>query len=201
MERIKVCADPFPPYQYIGKNGKPEGSDYEFVVSRLRMAGYEPEVCIAPWDRIYQEFQEQKHDALFQAQDLEERVEKYYFSKLLRYAVTEVITTNKALTMLTKYTELTNCKVGIIAGFANGAAIDSLPDSCKVEFPGTKEILQGIYHHKVDCGVCDQGVKAFLMAEQPALYSISALTYKRPLYVMFHQKKHRDDFDAAAGES
>ena len=35
------------------------------------------------------------------------------------------------------------------------------------------------------------------MAGQQVLFPIPALTYKRPLYVMFNQKKHRDDFDAA----
>ena len=47
MTKIKVCADPFPPYQYVDKDGSIKGKDYELVVSRLRAAGYDPEVCIA----------------------------------------------------------------------------------------------------------------------------------------------------------
>lgn len=84
MTRIKVCADPFPPYQYVDRDGSMKGRDYELVVSRLRAAGYDPEVCIAPWDRIYREFQAGEQDVLFQAQDSPERLEKFYFSKMLR---------------------------------------------------------------------------------------------------------------------
>lgn len=197
MTRIKVCADPFPPYQYVDRDGSMKGRDYKLVVSRLRAAGYDPEVCIAPWDRIYREFQAGEQDVLFQAQDSPERLEKFYFSKMLRYAVTEVVTINPALLALKEYAGLAGYKLGVIAGFANGPEIDSLPDSCKVEFPDTAQVLQGICNREVDCGVCDQGVKEYLMAGQQVLFPIPALTYKRPLYVMFNQKKHRDDFDAA----
>ncbi len=197
MTKIKVCADPFPPYQYVDKDGSIKGKDYELVVSRLRAAGYDPEVCIAEWDRIYREFQAGEQDVLFQAQDSPERLEKFYFSKRLRYAVTEIVTINADLLTLKEYAGLAGYKVGVIAGFANGPEIDGLPDSCKVEYPGTAQVLQGIYDKEVDCGVCDQGVKEYLTAGLPVLYPIPALTYKRPLYVMFNQEKQRDDFDEA----
>lgn len=197
MTKIKVCADPFPPYQYVDQDGTIKGRDYELVVNRLYKAGYEPEVWIAPWDRIYREFRAGEQDVLFQAQDSPERMEKFYFSEKLRDAVTEIVTINPELIALTEYTGLTGYKVGVIAGFANGPEVDGLPDTCKVEFPGMAELLQGIYDKEVDCGVCDQGVKEYLMAGRSALRPIPALTYKRPLYVMFNQKKHRDDFDGA----
>ncbi|MDE6830441.1 MAG: hypothetical protein K2P34_08980 [Lachnospiraceae bacterium] len=102
----------------------------------------------------------------------------------------------RGLTGLREYTELEGYKVGVIADFANGPEIDGLPASCKTEFADAAKVLQGIYDGIVDCGVCDQGVKEYLMAKEPALYPIPALTYHRPLYVMFRKKKHRDDFDA-----
>lgn len=196
MEKIKVCADPFPPYQYIDKDGRMRGRDYELVMSRLRAAGYSPKMHIAPWNQIYPQFEDGEFDVLFQAQDSPERLEKFYLSKLLRHAVTEVVTVNRGLTGLRKYTELEGYKVGVIADFTNGPEIDSLPASCKTEFADAAKVLQGIYDGIVDCGVCDQGVKEYLMAKEPALYPIPALTYHRPLYVMFRKKKHRDDFDA-----
>lgn len=197
MKKIKVCADPFPPYQYMDKDGSIKGRDYELVAGRLRAAGYDPEVCIGPWDRIYREFWAGEQDVLFQAQDTPERLEKFYFSKMLRYAVTEIVTANPDLLALKEYAGLAGYKVGVIAGFANGPEIDGLPDSCKVEFQGAAQVLQGICEKKVDCGVCDQGVKEYLMAGRPVLYPIPALTYKRPLYVMFNRETQRDDFDAA----
>lgn len=47
MRKLKICADPFPPYQYIDKDGCVKGRDYELVAGRLHKAGYETEVCIA----------------------------------------------------------------------------------------------------------------------------------------------------------
>lgn len=197
MEKIKVCADLFPPYQYIDEEGEIKGRDYEFVANRLRIAGYELEMWIGSWNEIYKAFESGDQEVLFQAQDSPERLEKFYLSKLLRYAVTEVVTMNQDMTGLEQHSQLQNYKVGIIGGFANGPEIDELPDSCKIPFAGTKELLEGIYSGQVDCGVCDQGVKEYLMADEPVLYPIAKLTYKRPLYVMFRKKEHRDAFDAA----
>lgn len=199
MEIIKVCADPFPPYQYIDEDGQMKGTDYEMVMRRLRLAGYEPEMCIAPWSRIYPEFERGEQDVLFQAQDSPERLEKFWLSKLLRYAETEVVTMKSELQGLDSYKQLENYKVGVIADFANGPEIDGLPSSCKIEYPGAKEVLEGIYSGEADCGICDKGVKEYLRSHEenpPVLYIADKLTYQRPLYVMFRNKKHRDDFDS-----
>lgn len=197
MKKIKVCADPFPPYQYIDRDGEMKGRDYELVVNRLRKAGYEPEVWIAPWNQIYSQFEKGEQDALFQAQDSPERLKKFYLSRLLRYAVTEVVTVKKELQTISEYKELEKYKVGVIDDFANGPEIDGLSADCKVGYADAEKLLKGIYSGEVDMGVADQGVKEYLAQESPVLYSIPRLTYKRPLYVMFRDKKHRDDFDAA----
>ena len=57
-------------------------------------------------------------------------------------------------------------------------------------------MLEGLGSGKVDCGICDQGVRKYLKTQVPDVYSIPKLTYQRPLYVMFRKEKHRDDFDA-----
>lgn len=196
MEKIKVCADPFPPYQYIDEKGQVKGKDYEVVMKKLQLAGYDPVICIDSWNKIYKEFEEGEQDVLFQAQDSPERLEKFFLSKLLRYAVTEIVTANMDLCNLKTYQELQNYKIGVIANFANGPGIDSLPASCKVEFTDTEEIMEAVCTGKVDVGVCDQGVREYLIKKDQILYPIHELTYKRPLYVMFRNKKHRDDFDA-----
>lgn len=200
MEKIKVCADFFPPYQYIDEDGKVKGWDYELIADRLRRAGYEPQMWIGPWDDIYEAFERGDQEVLFQAQDSPERLEKFYLSKLLRYAVTEVVTMHQDMLTLERHSQLQDYKVGVIKGFANGPEIDELSDECKVQFDGTKEILEGIYSGEIDCGVCDQGVKEYLLSGKNDLYPIEKLTYKRSLYVMFRKKKHRDAFDAAGKE-
>ncbi len=193
---IKVCADPFPPYQYIDESGRMRGKDYDFVIECLRQAGYSPLVTIAPWSEIYEAFENGEQDVLFQVQDSPERVEKYYFSTILRYAVTEIITLHSNLAEIKDYKSLENYKLGVIRGFANGANIDDLKKSCKVEYQDTEELLEAIENGEVDCGVCDSGVKKFLLKEEGKFYIMSALTYQRPLYVMFNKKCLRDDFES-----
>lgn len=201
MRKLKICADPFPPYQYIDKDGCVKGRDYELVAGRLHKAGYETEVCIAPWNQIYPEFESGQQDVLFQAQDSPERLEKFYLSKKLRDAVTEVVTADKTLKDIQNYSELENYRLGVIADFANGPEIDSLSASCKVEFPDAAAVLKGIYDGEVDFGVLDQGVKEYLMSDNVTLYPAPALTYYRPLYVMFREEKVRDDFNAAGEQA
>lgn len=196
MEKIRVCADPFPPYQYIDENGNYRGTDYEMVVKKLRKACYAPEVWIAPWNQIYPEFEAGNQDVLFQAQDSPERLEKFYLSHLLRYAVTEVVTIRPELQEIGHFKLLEKYRIGVIADFANGPEIDNLAECCKTGYADAEELLCAIYNGEVDAGVIDQGVKEYLMNKSPVLYTIPALTYRRPLYVMFRKKKHRDDFDA-----
>ena len=126
-------------------------------------------------------------------------LEKFWLSKLLRYAETEVVTVDPKLRDLKRHAELVDYKIGVIEDFANGPEIDSLPDSCKIQYKGVEEVLEGLYKGEADCGVCDKGVKEYLrgnMDHPPILYPIESLAYRRPLYVMFRDKQHRDDFNA-----
>lgn len=195
MKKVKVCADSFPPYQYVDMDGKIKGSDYELVMKKLRLAGYEPEIHIGSWDKIYAEFEQGEQDVLFQAQDTPERLRRFFFSRLLRYAVTEVVTANSDLKGIQSFAELQAYRIGVISDFANGPEIDMLPDSCKTWFADSKEILQAVCDKKVDFGICDQGVREYYSGRNDHLYSVEALVYKRPLYVLFRDKKQRDDFD------
>ena len=195
MQPIKVCADPFPPYQYQKEDGTFGGSDYEFVISRLKMAGYEPEMKIAPWSQVYQEFIDHKCQVLFQVQATPERLEKDYVSQKLRDAVTKVVTPNEKLTEIADYSDLKKYRIGIIHGFANGDEIDRLPENCKFNFLDTEDLLNGLYHGTIDCGVCDAGVLEYLQKCDSKLYEIASLTYKRPLYVMFWDKTICDKFN------
>ncbi|MDO4555844.1 MAG: transporter substrate-binding domain-containing protein [Lachnospiraceae bacterium] len=196
MEILKVCADPFPPYQYLDSNGQVKGKDYDRIMKKLKTAGYEPIFQIDAWNKIYKEFEDGNQDVLFQAQDSPERRKKFYLSQLFRYAITEIVTANKDLCNITSYNELKNYRVGVIKDYSNGLEIDGLPLSCKIELNNTEEILNAVCSGKVDVGVCDQGVKEYLLNKNQNVYPIESLTYKRPLYVMFRNRKHRDDFDA-----
>ena len=196
MKNLSVCADPFPPYQYISSEGRIEGLDYEAVRHFLSVAGYEAEFRIAPWDEISRAFEEKKFDIIFQVQDTPERLEKYFLSGKLRDAVTEVIAADEHKKKLTEYSQLEDYMLGVIKGFANGEAVDALPDSCKCEYEDTESLLKALEYGQIDYAVCDRGVRQYLRPN--AAYGVSDdLTYLRPLYVMFHDRDIRDSFNKA----
>lgn len=198
---IRLGADPFPPYQYLGEDGAPKGSDWQRVSQTLRRAGYAPQVRIAPWDEVYGAFERGELDGLFQVQDTPERVARYFLSDKLRSAVTLVVTADQALTALDSYQEIVRRELtlGVIEGFANGPEIDSLPDRLKRTYDGTQSVLLAVARGEAALGVCDQGVMEFLTERQPELrcHTVPALVYERPLYVMFRRREDRDAYNGA----
>lgn len=186
---IKVGADPFPPYQYIDEDGRAAGSDYEEVSRIFQEAGYEIEVLIDEWNVVESKFLSGELDALFQVQKSPEREEKFRFSDLLRNAVTEVITADQELE-LKSYQEIADreLKLGVLKGYAYGKEIDELPLSCKQEYESSEKLLFAVAGREVDAGVFDQGVKTYMMEKLGirGVYSIKALEFLRPLYIMYH---------------
>ncbi|MBE6031956.1 MAG: amino acid ABC transporter substrate-binding protein [Clostridiales bacterium] len=197
MRTVKVCADPFPPYQYVQEDGSLAGSDYELVFGALTKAGYKVEAVIAPWDEVMGAFEKKECDALFQVQDTPARRAAYCFSEKLRDAVTDVVKLQGKDLAVCAYDDLKACRLGLISGFANGADIDSLPESCKRYYNGTQEILDALYAGEIDAAVCDRGVREYLTNKDEQIVPIAALTYKRPLYVMFYDGELRDAFNEA----
>ena len=196
MKTIKVCADPFPPYQYVKEDGSMAGRDYDVVCGALAAAGYDVEVTIADWSVVISAFENQECDALFQVQDTPARREAYRFSEKLRDAVTDVVKLQGNGLAIAAYDDLKNYRLGLIAGFANGDDIDSLPEGCKRYYNGTQEILDALYAGEIDAAVCDRGVREYLTDFDEKIVPVEALTYKRPLYVMFHDAGIRDDFNS-----
>lgn len=197
MRKIRICADPFPPYQYIGEDGNAAGQDYEIVYNALTAAGYEVEITIAPWSEVIEAFEKQECDALFQVQDTPERVATYRFSMKLRDAVTDVVRLRNSELEISSYEELGTCRIGLISGFANGDEIDNLPESCKMYYNGTQEIIDALYCGEIDAGVCDRGVREYLTGCDDRIVPVEKLTYRRPLYVMFHSEALRDEFNSS----
>lgn len=195
MKKIKICADPFPPYQYINEDGKAEGLDYSLVRDVLCDAGYSTDIKIAPWNEVMGAFERKEYDAIFQVQDTPERRKKYCLSHKLRDAVTDVVRLADSDIHADSYDDLAGYRIGLITGFANGEDIDRLPDECKILHESTGAMIDSLLAGKIDVAVCDRGVVKYLSGDDERIIPIETLTYKRPLYVMFHDRILRDRFD------
>jgi len=200
MKKLKVCADPFPPYQYFDEEGQIKGSDYSRVKAALEKAGYDTEFIIDSWENIYTAFENGEMDVLFQAQDSPERIARFKLSEKLRNADTDILTLNPNLIGLERHSDLADYRIGVIKGFNNGPEIDELPDICKIEFEGTPEVLEGLRSGETDFAVGDSGVIGFLSKPEDNFLAVRKLRYSRPLYVLFNDETIRDDFNAALKE-
>lgn len=189
-EILRVGADPFPPYQYLDENGQPTGSDCQRVKEILQKAGYEARVILEEWSVLEQMLYTGELDALFQVQKTPEREKTYFFSRLLRNAVTETVTGRPDLT-LDSLEELSEkgLTLGIIDQYAYGELVDDLPDACKRAYPTQEALLTAIADCQVDLGVFDKGVKEYLLEGLGGkVYPLENLTFLRPLYIMFRDR-------------
>lgn len=190
QEVLRVGADPFPPYQYPDENGDPVGSDCQRVKELLRKAGYEARVILEEWSVLEQMLYTGELDAVFQVQKTPEREKAYFFSRLLRSAVTETVTGRPDLTLGSlKEVPGRGLTLGIIDQYAYGGEVDSLPASCKRAYPTQEALLSAIADCQVDLGVFDKGVKEYLLERLGGkVYPLENLTFLRPLYIMFRDR-------------
>jgi ABC-type amino acid transport substrate-binding protein len=197
-KQIRIGADPFPPYQYYDRQGVLRGSDYEHVLSAGTTAGFEMEFEVDEWSLIEKKFFDKQLDAVFQVQKTPEREKRCIFSKLLRNAVTEIVT-GKADLKAGLFSDLTQggYRLGVIQNYAYGEPLDSLNPGLKAAYPDQESLLTAIAEKKVDAGVFDQGVKNFLIEKLglSGIYVLSSLSFLRPLYMAFHDSEIRDAFD------
>ena len=73
MKKIKICADPFPPYQYINDNGEAEGLDHELINAVFNDAGYSMDIKIAPWNEVIDKKKNMMHYFRFRILRKEEK--------------------------------------------------------------------------------------------------------------------------------
>lgn len=199
-KRLNVGADPFPPYQYFDDRGELRGLDYERVLAVFCEADYDINVVIDDWTVIQDNLDQGKLDAAFQVQPTTERLQRYHFSDILREAATEVVTARTDL-QISSYSQIETLglKLGVISGYTNGPDIDALDDNLKHSYPNPAELLLAVSRNEVDLAVYDRGVKEYLMEQNGLtnIVAIPAMTFLRPLHVIFMNENLRDEFDEA----
>lgn len=195
---LMIGADPFPPYQYYNNDGNVVGTDYEVVIQALKKAGYDFEIILDEWSNIEKMVSNNELDAVFQVQSNDERQKRYYFSNLLRSAVTQTLTGDENL-VINNYDDIIKAEltIGVIENYSYGEHIDNIDSKFKRTYKTQDELLKDISLNKVDIGIFDKGVKEYLMKKNniKSIYSIDNLEFQRELYVIFNDEKLRDDFN------
>lgn len=197
MKTLKIGADHFPPYQYMDENGDPSGSDLNFIKNVVNEMGYTPEFVLGNWDEIENLFKTKKLDILFQIQKTEEREKEFYFSRQLREAKTNLITSNSYLLEISSKDLISKKNIiGVIRNFQYGEFIDDIDEALKRNYTATEDIISATINDKVDFGVVDHGVFNHLTKHMDTkLFTVPKIGFNRPLYVVFHDDDLRAHFD------
>jgi len=195
---IRVGADPFPPYQYYVEDGSVRGIDFDTVSRAFAAIGREIKVELYDFPIVEKMLRGGEMQAAFQVQPTPEREKIYHFSQLLREAATELVTAKEGVD-IQEYREIETkgLTLGVLEGYTNGPDIDALSADCKKVYPDNQTLLLAISAGEVDLGVFDRGVKQYLMEQNGItnIRPIEAMTFVRPLYVVFMDKDLRDEFD------
>ncbi len=194
-KRVKVGADPFPPYQYYDASGELQGSDYETINKILLAMSLEPEYELDDWGEIEKKLIEKKLDVAFQVQKTPEREALYYFSNLLRNAVTTLVSTGQTLSKIDDIVSQ-NKKLAVISNYKYGELIDSLPDRVKIFVKDMTEQLNFVRQGAAEFAVVDLGVFNYVSDKENNTFKVHQnVNFNRPLYVVFHDPELRDKFN------
>jgi ABC-type amino acid transport substrate-binding protein len=198
--KLKVGADPFPPYQYYDDKGVLQGFDYDLIDSVINSMGYSAEYSLDDWSEIEKKLINKEIDVAFQVQKTQEREDMYFFSDLFRSAITTVVTVDD---YVESYDELVknDFKLAVISGYKYGDTIDQIPDGIKVFCKDQLEQLEMILDKKANFAVVDFGVFNYQLETSidDNFKVLRHLDFDRPLHVVFNNKNLRDEFNDKLG--
>jgi polar amino acid transport system substrate-binding protein len=181
--RLRLVADPYPPYQYAC-SGELDGFDYELVTAAFAAAGLETETQLMVWEECLESLRAGESDALFQITPTPEREEWMAFSTPFREARSVIYRRRGAIPEGLEdglETVATGRRFGALAGFSYGRSVDPIPH--KIAFDSDQELLGALRRGVVDLAIVDEGVAAHLHDGDDAIEPIPGFAETRPLHV------------------
>ena len=115
---LPIGATEYPPFEYVGLNGKVVGADTEIIEQVIKRLGYTSEVRLQPWTRVMLAGKQGEIAAVYSALKNPEREEFFYFSDPIS-ASTAVFFKRKEMPFQWKiFDELKSMRVATCAGYA-----------------------------------------------------------------------------------
>jgi len=192
ISRVRLVADPYPPYQYE-EGGSVRGVDHDIIKEAFKVRGIRTETALYSWDGCIAQMEEEKADGIFQITRTPERVRRFIFSHELRTATT-LFFKKKGLCIVPDGSAdpaffLREHKIGVLSGYSYDPVIDDLRGELKVEKQSSESLLCGLLAGEFDLALMDIGVSACLMRKLriEGLDSVSGYEITRQLYVAFRK--------------
>lgn len=192
ISRVRLVADPYPPYQYE-EGGSVRGVDHDIIKEALKVRGIRTETALYSWDQCIAQMEEEKADGIFQITRTPERVRRFIFSHELRTA-TMLFFKKKGFRIVPDGSAEPSFlqqdhKIGVLSGYNYDPVIDDLSGEQKVEKQSSESLLYGLLAEEFDLALMDLGVASYLIGKLRIedIDSVSDYEITRQLYVAFRK--------------
>lgn len=158
---------------YVSARLAQEGWSSFVADTAAQKFGYRAKIEYFPWTRAMQlGTRDTRYAGYFPAYHTEERTHTCHFSAPIGSSTVGLVFLKNAPVRWTTVQDLASLKIGAVAGFSNGPAIDSMVREGKMQLdvsPSDMLNLRKLLAGRVDAVVMDKLVLRYLLATEPSL--------------------------------
>lgn len=206
-KNLKLVTFEFPPLEFAGKGGQPQGIAVEVVKLILeKKLSHKVEISIFPWTRALKDTKKGKFDAIFTAYKNAERVKFLDYSNevVIPQVVKFYQKKNSKWNFSGDLMELQKARIGVVSTISYGEKFDQVKDKLQL-FRNTKleYNFKQLQKDRLDLVISNIFVGAYTLkknAMQNNFETLNVLVQKVPSYIAFSKANKltslRDQFDA-----
>jgi polar amino acid transport system substrate-binding protein len=195
VRRVRMVADPYPPYQYE-EGGQVRGADQELIAAAFRFHGMATETRLLPWKQCLQWMQSGKADGIFQILPNPEREKLFLFSDRLRTERTALFRPSAGRLPgsaggAADRVPFRGQRLGVLEGYSYGPEADRLPAIQKAEYQSQEALLQALAAGEVGLALMDAGLAAYLVKRLGVrgIEPVPGYEIARPLHAAFRRDR------------
>jgi len=193
-EYIVLAYVDFPPYEYRGNDGTPQGTLVTIVETVFERAGIELILKFLPFQRAFLGTKRGEIDGLFNFYRTESRLAFFdYTEPIIQNPLNLFVRTNAAI-QFTTLEDLEGLTIGVMRGYTYGKAFDESPLFTREAGDTHQSNFTKLIHKRIDAYLCDRRAGIHIATENQMMAELKILP--RPVIVMdghigFTKGRHR----------
>lgn len=142
-EALPVVCQEFPPYNYIGEDGRVTGTSTEILIAVLKRMGYEADIQLLPWNRAYHRAASGEAAILYTFSKNAQREDHFFFTDGL--ASIEIVFFKRKSDSITweELTDVKDLRIGYVDGYNYGDTMMEALRQAATLHPIAKHIFTG----------------------------------------------------------
>ena len=186
-----ACEVFFPPYNFVGGSGGPEGLDTEIVKAVMKEIGVELKLKTVPWERVVRMLNRGEVDFAYQFVGVPSRFERYIMIGPFRHGKTVfAVRDDSVLYAYRDLRDLTGRKIGVVKGYSYTEEFDSADYLEKVETAGSEVMVKRLAAGQLDMIIGDLMTLTYVAKNQRSYDKIRFLDRVLrvvPRYIAFNK--------------